>query len=35
MKFEFWQGQLNRLHDRICYMLSEDEDCGKINRLAP
>lgn len=32
-RFEFWQGRLNRLHDRICYIQSED--CWKIKRLSP
>ncbi|NNE77602.1 MAG: pyridoxamine 5'-phosphate oxidase [Pricia sp.] len=31
---EFWQGQPNRLHDRIRYTLQEDFD-WKIERLAP
>lgn len=31
--FEFWQGQPNRLHDRIQYSLLENE--WKIDRLAP
>jgi pyridoxamine 5'-phosphate oxidase len=33
-RFEFWQGQLNRLHDRIQYSL-EGNDEWKIVRLAP
>lgn len=32
-RIEFWQGRLNRLHDRICYSL-EDED-WTIKRLSP
>lgn len=31
--FEFWQGQPNRLHDRIQYTLQNNE--WKIDRLAP
>ncbi len=31
--FEFWQGRLGRLHDRICYSLKETE--WEINRIAP
>lgn len=31
--FEFWQGRLNRLHDRISYRLAGDE--WVIERLAP
>jgi len=31
--FEFWQGQPNRLHDRIAYLLSKGN--WKIKRLAP
>ena len=31
--FEFWQGQPNRLHDRICYTLHNGS--WKIERLAP
>ena len=31
--FEFWQGRENRLHDRICYKIENDE--WKIFRLAP
>jgi pyridoxamine 5'-phosphate oxidase len=33
-RYEFWQGQLNRLHDRIQYIRSED-DSWRISRLAP
>ncbi|MEQ8240779.1 MAG: pyridoxamine 5'-phosphate oxidase [Cyclobacteriaceae bacterium] len=32
--FEFWQGRQNRLHDRLLYTLSEDENWN-IERLAP
>ena len=31
--FEFWQGQPNRLHDRIYY--SKHEEDWNIQRLAP
>lgn len=31
--FEFWQGRPNRLHDRLCYKLSEST--WKISRMAP
>ena len=31
--FEFWQGRRSRLHDRICYRLSEG--AWRIERLAP
>lgn len=31
--YEFWQGRKNRLHDRICYTLENNN--WKINRLAP
>lgn len=33
VRFEFWQGRLNRLHDRICY--TEHKDSWKKERLAP
>ncbi len=33
LEFEFWQGRPNRLHDRIQYILEEDE--WIINRLQP
>lgn len=33
-RVEFWQGRPNRLHDRICYLLSEDGKWTK-ERLAP
>lgn len=32
-RFEFWQGRLNRLHDRICYR--KDADRWVIERLSP
>lgn len=32
-RIEFWQGRLNRLHDRICYIKKEKE--WKIKRLSP
>jgi pyridoxamine 5'-phosphate oxidase len=32
-RVEFWQGRLNRLHDRICY--TKIEDHWKITRLMP
>ena len=32
-RFEFWQGRLNRLHDRICYR--KDGDRWIIERLSP
>lgn len=35
LKFEFWQGQLNRLHDRIQYVFNHEEQVWKISRLAP
>jgi len=31
--FEFWQGRLGRLHDRICYDLNNNDWC--ITRVAP
>lgn len=31
--FEFWQGRRNRLHDRICYRLTDS--IWKLERLAP
>ena len=33
-RFEFWQGRVNRLHDRICYVKKEG-GYWKISRLAP
>lgn len=32
-RIEFWQGRRSRLHDRINYLLEQDQ--WKINRLAP
>jgi pyridoxamine 5'-phosphate oxidase len=32
-RVEFWQGRENRLHDRICYSITEGE--WKIERLSP
>jgi pyridoxamine 5'-phosphate oxidase len=32
--FEFWQGQTNRLHDRLCYILN-DQGQWVLTRLAP
>lgn len=32
-RMEFWQGRINRLHDRICYTLKDGE--WIIERLAP
>lgn len=34
LKIEFWQGQLNRLHDRFVYDL-QDDNTWQIQRLAP
>ncbi len=33
-RFEFWQGRVNRLHDRICYKLDKTKN-WTIFRLAP
>lgn len=33
MRFEFWQGRPNRLHDRLCYQ--PDGDTWRVTRLAP
>ena len=33
-RFEFWQGRLDRLHDRLCYQRT-DTDTWNIARLAP
>ncbi|MBC2594284.1 pyridoxamine 5'-phosphate oxidase [Ruficoccus amylovorans] len=35
IRFEFWQGRENRLHDRLQYSPSGDGDNWKIERLAP
>ncbi len=32
-RIEFWQGRLNRLHDRLCY--TQDGDGWKVTRLYP
>jgi len=32
-EFEFWQGRVNRLHDRICY--SKERNSWYISRLSP
>lgn len=32
-RFEFWQGRASRLHDRICYTLTDNE--WLVTRLAP
>ncbi|MCU0491855.1 MAG: pyridoxamine 5'-phosphate oxidase [Chloroflexaceae bacterium] len=34
LRFEFWQGRPNRLHDRLCYVLNSD-GTWRIERLAP
>lgn len=34
-RFEFWQGRPNRMHDRIVYLPSENEEKWNIHRLAP
>lgn len=33
-RVEFWQGRLNRLHDRFCY-LRQPDDSWTLERLAP
>ncbi len=33
-RIEFWQGRLNRLHDRFCYTRQPD-DSWKLERLSP
>jgi len=33
-RIEFWQGRLNRLHDRFCYTQQRDGS-WKLERLAP
>jgi len=35
LAFEFWQGRMNRLHDRIEYSWNENEGRWVIRRLAP
>jgi len=32
-RIEFWQGRLDRLHDRVCY--TRDETCWRVTRLYP
>lgn len=34
VRIEFWQGRLNRLHDRICYRLQQN-GTWEIERLSP
>ncbi len=34
-KFDFWQGQENRLHDRFAYSKNTDEENWTLDRLAP
>lgn len=34
-RFEFWQGRINRLHDRMVYRRDEATDVWNIERLAP
>lgn len=34
-KFEFWQGQPNRLHDRVVYLQQPESDIWSAKRLAP
>jgi len=31
---EYWQGRLNRMHDRLCYVLRDSGD-WTVERLAP
>lgn len=33
-RFEFWQGRIHRLHDRLCYLRTSDNQ-WEIDRLAP
>lgn len=35
VSFEFWQGQPNRLHDRIFYTVENETGAWNIERLAP
>lgn len=35
VSFEFWQGQPNRLHDRIIYVTDPENNCWLVKRLAP
>ncbi len=35
LKFEFWQGQPNRLHDRIQYTFQPADGLWNIHRIAP
>jgi len=35
LSFEFWQGQPNRLHDRILYSLDPEKKSWSVKRLAP
>jgi pyridoxamine 5'-phosphate oxidase len=35
VSFEFWQGQPNRLHDRIVYTADSENNSWSIKRLAP
>lgn len=35
VRFEFWQGRSNRLHDRFAYERDADGQTWKITRLAP
>jgi pyridoxamine 5'-phosphate oxidase len=34
-RVEFWQGRPNRLHDRLCYRLNDDQTTWHLERLAP
>jgi pyridoxamine 5'-phosphate oxidase len=33
-RIEFWQGRLNRLHDRFCYFKQQDNS-WKLERILP